>query len=62
MEPLFTAKGVGKGRALGSRLFTAWPPIGGGLLLKSEAGNGTTAELWLPLAVNAPVPGAGNGK
>ncbi len=54
-EPFFTTKGIGKGTGLGLPMVHGFTQqIGGALTLESEAGAGTTARLWLPLA-GAPV-------
>jgi PAS domain S-box-containing protein len=54
-EPFFTTKGVGKGTGLGlSMIHGMMEQIGGRLILKSRKGEGTTAELWLPVSTAPP--------
>jgi PAS domain S-box-containing protein len=53
MEPFFTTKGVGKGTGLGLPMVHGMAEQSGGkLLLKSELGRGTSAELCLPVATD----------
>lgn len=50
-EPFFTTKGVGKGTGLGLSMAQGLAEQSGGrLILKSTKGQGTTVELWLPVA------------
>jgi PAS domain S-box-containing protein len=51
MEPFFTTKGPGKGTGLGlSMVHGVAEQSGGWFTLRSRKGEGTTAELWLPVA------------
>jgi PAS domain S-box-containing protein len=50
-EPFFTTKGTGKGTGLGlSMVHGLAEQSGGALVLTSKKGEGTTAEIWLPVA------------
>jgi CheY-like chemotaxis protein len=54
-EPFFTTKGIGKGTGLGlSMVHGMSEQIGGRLVLKSRKGEGTTAEIWAPVASPQP--------
>jgi PAS domain S-box-containing protein len=50
MEPFFTTKGVGKGTGLGLSMVHGFAEqCGGKLVLRSEAGKGTSAAIYLPV-------------
>ncbi len=62
-EPFFTTKGAGKGTGLGlSMVHGLAEQMGGRLLLRSRVQGGTTAELWLPLAAQAPAQAPPKGE
>ena len=51
IEPFFTTKGVGRGTGLGlSMVHGLAEQTGGRLVLKSRKNEGTTAEIWMPVA------------
>lgn len=53
MDPFFTTKGVGKGTGLGLSMVHGFiEQLGGRFILKSRKDQGTTAELWLPIATS----------
>ena len=59
VEPFFSTKEVGKGTGLGlSMVDGLMRQLKGRLLLTSRPGEGTRAELWLPVAVPAEAPAA----
>ncbi len=54
-EPFFTTKGVGKGTGLGLSMIHGLAEQQGGVFtLQSKVGEGTTATLWLPVAIDGP--------
>jgi signal transduction histidine kinase/CheY-like chemotaxis protein len=54
VEPFFSTKGVGKGTGLGlSMVHGLAAQLGGKLDLRSASGEGTTANIWLPVADEA---------
>ncbi len=62
IEPFYSTKGVGKGTGLGlSMVHGLAAQSGGVLMLRSQPGEGTCAEIWLPVASAAAerVGGAG---
>jgi len=51
MDPFFTTKGLGKGTGLGLSMVHGFiAQLGGRFVLKSQKDQGTTAQLWLPVA------------
>jgi PAS domain S-box-containing protein len=58
-EPFFTTKGVGKGTGLGLPMIHGLAKQSGGdMRMRSEPGQGTTVELWLPVADASEIPEA----
>ncbi len=61
-EPFFTTKGIGKGTGLGLPMVHGLAEQSGGtLVLRSRKGEGTTAEIWLPVVktggqISQPLP------
>jgi len=52
IDPFFTTKGVGTGTGLGLSMVVGMAAqCGGQLALRSVEGKGTTAEIWLPVAM-----------
>ena len=59
-EPFFTTKGVGKGTGLGLPMVHGLAQQSDGALrLRSRRGEGTTVELWLPVAKDGVAPAQG---
>jgi PAS domain S-box-containing protein len=58
-DPFFTTKGVGQGTGLGLSLVHGIViDLGGAIDVASNAGEGTTFEIWLPVAGETAVPAA----
>jgi CheY-like chemotaxis protein/two-component sensor histidine kinase len=58
-DPFFTTKGVGEGTGLGlSLVHGIVTDLGGAIDLKTQVGEGTTFEIWLPIAGETGKPAA----
>jgi CheY-like chemotaxis protein len=56
-DPFFTTKGIGEGTGLGlSLVHGIVTDLGGGIDVKTTAGNGTSFEIWLPIAAEGGKP------
>jgi PAS domain S-box-containing protein len=63
MEPFFTTKGLGRGTGLGLSMVHGFAEQSGGrFTLCSQHGEGTTAEIWLPMAEDVVRPAVGQPK
>jgi PAS domain S-box-containing protein len=61
-EPFYTTKGVGKGTGLGLSMVHGFAEQSGGqLIIRSRKGDGTVAELWLPVATDDAAPSETDG-
>ena len=61
VEPFYSTKEVGRGTGLGlSMVHGLAAQLGGGFALLSEVGEGTRADLYLPVAEDAAVPAVGS--
>ena len=62
-EPFFTTKGIGKGTGLGLSMVQGFAEqTGGRLVLKSQKGKGTVAEVWLPVTEDLLQPDTTTGE